>query len=129
MKRHLLFAILTAAVTLSAQAKEIVGWTEKAVIYPGGLKLRAKIDTGAKTSSLNCECTNFFEKDGEQVIVNERDIVEIIAGPFKGDRAKVVRLVSGKDEVVIEPLNVAVPIPITLNLDDIRVIENKSEED
>jgi len=65
MKRHLLFAILTAAVTLSAQAKEIVGWTEKAVIYPGGLKLRAKIDTGAKTSSLNCECTNFFEKDGE----------------------------------------------------------------
>ena len=28
-----------------------------------------------------------------------------------------------KEEVVIEPLSVAVPIPITLNLDDIRVIE------
>ncbi len=75
------------------------------------------------------ELEKYFEKDGEQVIVNERDIVEIIAGPFKGDRAKVVRLVSGKDEVVIEPLNVAVPIPITLNLDDIRVIETKSEEE
>lgn len=74
------------------------------------------------------EFEKYFEKDGEQVIVNERDIVEIIAGPFKGDKAKVVRLVSGKDEVIIEPLNVAVPIPITLNLDDIRVIESKEEE-
>ncbi len=75
------------------------------------------------------EFDKYFEKDGEAVIVNERDIVEIVAGPFKGDRAKVVRLVSGKDEVVIEPLNAAVPIPITLNLDDIRVIKTKEDSD
>lgn len=69
------------------------------------------------------ELEKYFEKDGEQIVVNERDIVEIIAGPFKGDRAKVVRIVPGKDEVVIEPLNVPVPIPITLSVDDIRVVE------
>lgn len=75
------------------------------------------------------ELEKYFEKDGEQIMVNERDIVEIVAGPFKGDRAKVVRIVPGKDEVIIEPLNMAVPIPITLSVDDIRVIEAKSEEE
>lgn len=74
------------------------------------------------------ELEKYFEKEGEQILVNERDIVEIIAGPFKGDRAKVVRIVPGKDEVIIEPLNMAVPIPITLSLDDIRVIDQAEVE-
>lgn len=74
------------------------------------------------------ELEKYFEKGGEQVVVNERDIVEIIAGPFKGDKAKVVRVVPGKDEVVIEPLNVPVPIPITLNVDDIRIVEENKNE-
>ena len=69
------------------------------------------------------ELEKYFEKGGEEIHVNERDIVEIISGPFKGDRAKVVRLVPGKDEVIIEPLNMSVPIPITLGLDDIRVMQ------
>lgn len=73
------------------------------------------------------ELEKYFEKEGEQILVNERDIVEIISGPFKGDRAKVVRIVPGKEEIIIEPLNMAVPIPITLNVDDIRVIEQNSE--
>ena len=74
------------------------------------------------------EFEKYFEKDGESIVVNERDIVEIIAGPFKGDKAKVVRLVPGKYEVVIEPLNVPVPIPITLSIDDIRVVEEDKNE-
>lgn len=78
------------------------------------------------------ELTKYFEKEGEQVVVNERDIVEMIAGPFKGDRARVVRIVPGKDEIIIEPLGMAVPIPITLSRDDIRVIKEEEtieEED
>lgn len=75
------------------------------------------------------ELEKYFEKEGEQIMVNERDIVEIISGPFKGDRAKVVRIVPGKDEIIIEPLNMAVPIPITLSLDDIRVIEASNDKE
>jgi len=75
------------------------------------------------------ELAKYFEKDGEVVVVHERDVVEIIAGPFKGDKARVIRIVPGKDELVIEPLGMAVPIPITLNKDDIRVVkEDKKEE-
>ena len=69
------------------------------------------------------EISGYFDKASEQVIVNERDIVEVIAGPFKGDRARVVRIVPGKDELVVEPTNMPVPIPITLSIDDVRVIE------
>ena len=68
------------------------------------------------------EISKYFEKASEQILVNERDMVEVIAGPFKGDRARVVRIVPGKDEVVVEPTNMPVPIPVTLSLDDIRVI-------
>ena len=75
------------------------------------------------------ELEKYFEKNGEQIIVNERDLVEIIAGPFKGDRAKVVRIVPGKDEVIVEPLNMAVPIPVTMSIDDIRVIESAAQEE
>jgi transcriptional antiterminator NusG len=71
----------------------------------------------------------YFEKGAEQIIVSERDIVEIIAGPFKGDRAKVVRVVPGKEEVIVEPVNMAVPIPITMGVDDIRVLEQSAIEE
>lgn len=74
------------------------------------------------------ELEKYFEKNGEQIIVNERDTVEIISGPFKGDRAKVVRIVPGKEEVIVEPINMTVPIPITMSLDDIRVIESVEGE-
>ncbi|NQZ85576.1 MAG: transcription elongation factor Spt5 [Nanoarchaeales archaeon] len=72
------------------------------------------------------EISKYFDKASEQIHVNERDMVEVIAGPFKGDRARVVRIVPGKDEVVVEPTNMPVPIPVTLSLDDIRVIEDSN---
>lgn len=75
------------------------------------------------------ELAKYFEKDGEQVIVHERDIIEIIAGPFKGDKARVIRIVPGKDELVIEPLGMSVPIPITLSIDSIRVIKMDEKKD
>lgn len=72
------------------------------------------------------EISKYFEKDGEAIVVNERDIVEVIAGPFKGDKARVVRIISGKDEIVIEPINAPVPIPITLTVDDVRVLKEEN---
>lgn len=73
------------------------------------------------------ELEKYFDKEAEKVQVSERDIIEVIAGPFRGDRGRVTRIVPGKDEVVIEPLNSPVPIPITLSVDDVRVIEEENE--
>lgn len=63
---RLLLLCLAIAVIVPATAREVVGWAEVAVIHPGNLGIRAKIDTGAKTSSLNCKCHDIYEKDGEQ---------------------------------------------------------------
>ena len=46
-------------------AKEVVGWIENVQFYPDGITLKAKIDTGAKTSSLHYNHMNQIEKDGE----------------------------------------------------------------
>ena len=43
-------------------AKEVVGWIEKVRIFPGDLTVKAKIDTGAQTSSIHCDCINFIHK-------------------------------------------------------------------
>ncbi len=48
-----------------AVAKEVTGWVENVRVSPGGVLITAKIDTGADTSSLHCDCTNKFFRDGE----------------------------------------------------------------
>ena len=64
-----------------------------------------------------------------QVNIRPNDIVEIISGPFKRDRAKVVRVDKLKDEVVIELLEAAIPIPMTVSVDSVRVIRREGEEE
>jgi len=60
--------------------------------------------------------------------IEKGDIVEIIAEPFKKEKAKVVRVDRAKEEVVVELLEATVPIPITVKLDNVRVIRREKEE-
>lgn len=46
-------------------AREVVGWAEQAIIYPGKIKIMAKIDTGAETTSLHCERCETYDRNGE----------------------------------------------------------------
>jgi len=59
--------------------------------------------------------------------MEKNDIVEIISGPFKREKAKIIRLDKTKDDVVVELLEAAVPIPITLKTDAIKVIRREEE--
>ena len=63
-----------------------------------------------------------------QVNIQKNDIVEIISGPFKREQAKVSRIDQAKEEVVVELLEAAVPIPITVKLDSVKVIRREGEE-
>ncbi len=60
--------------------------------------------------------------------IQKNDIVEIIAGPFKREQAKISRIDKVKEEVVVELLEAAVPIPITLKMDAVKVIRRDSDE-
>ena len=63
-----------------------------------------------------------------QVNIQKNDIVEIISGPFKREKAKVSRIDQAKEEVVVELLEAAVTIPITVKLDSVKVIRRDKEE-
>lgn len=71
MKRlFFLLSIATLALVftapVNAQEKEVVGWLEKVHIHPGNLVIHAKLDTGAKNSSLNASHVTVFHRNGEQ---------------------------------------------------------------
>lgn len=48
------------------QEKVILGWLEHVWLKPWNIKTKAKLDTGAKTSSLHAKNIEYFEKDGER---------------------------------------------------------------
>ncbi len=49
--------------------------------------------------------------------------VELIAGPFKGEKARVIRVNDTKEEVTVELLEATVKIPVTISAEHIRVIK------
>lgn len=53
---------------LFALDKQVIGWIEKVKIENTGLQLKAKIDTGATTSSINAKIIKKFKKDGQSWI-------------------------------------------------------------
>lgn len=49
--------------------------------------------------------------------------VELISGPFKGEKAKIIRVNDVKEEVTVELLEAAVKIPVTIRAEHIRIIK------
>jgi len=74
------------------------------------------------------EIKNMIEPEVTSINIEKGDIVEIIAEPFKKEKAKVVRVDKGKEEVVVELLEATVPIPITVKIDNVKVIRREKEE-
>lgn len=75
------------------------------------------------------EIEGMIEFKPEEIDLNKGDIVSITAGPFKGEKAKVSRVDKTKAQVVLELLEAAVPIPITLGMDSVKVIGKKEGEE
>lgn len=74
------------------------------------------------------EIEHMLEQVKVQVNIQKNDVVEIISGPFKRENAKVTRIDQQKEEVVVELLEAAVPIPITVKLDSVKVIRRDKED-
>ena len=73
---------------------------------------------------------NMLEPKIEEKNIQIGDIVEIISQTFKGEQAKVTRIDKGKGEVVVSLLGASVPIPVTVKIDNVKVVrrEDKVEE-
>lgn len=75
------------------------------------------------------ELEHMFEQAPAEMNIQKNDIAEIISGTLKREQCKVQRVDPAKGEVVVVLLDAAVPIPITLKMDAIKVIRREKEEE
>lgn len=67
--RTAVFAILLATCAAAAAAPRelvILGWVERVVLVEPGFRMRAKLDSGAETSSLDARIIKKFRKGGKR---------------------------------------------------------------
>ena len=118
-----------------------------AVIRPHGMRgyifLEAEDKTAAEQAAFNVpyargvlpkpidyeEIEHMLEQVKREISIKQNDIVEIVSGPFKSEKARVTRIDKTKEEVVVELLEAAVPIPITVKMDSVKVIRRDTDED
>ncbi len=60
--------------------------------------------------------------------IAEGDVVEMVAGPFRGETAKVTHIDDAKEEITVELFESVVPIPITVRGEQVRVVKRKDED-
>jgi transcriptional antiterminator NusG len=75
------------------------------------------------------EIKNMIEPSATTVSIKEGDIVEMISEPFKKEKAKVIRIDKQKEEVVVSLLGAVVPLPVTVKLDNVKVIRREEENE
>lgn len=75
------------------------------------------------------EIEHMLEQVKVEMNIRKNDIVEIISGAFKREQAKVMRINKQKEEIVVELLEAAVPIPITVKMDAVKVIRREDNDE
>jgi transcriptional antiterminator NusG len=135
------------AVDMIADRAEKKGLNAYAVLRPHGLRgyvlLEAEDRESAEESVFNLpyvkgiigktigyeEIKNMVEPSVTTISIKEGDIVEIIAEPFKKEKAKVLRIDKQREEVVVSLLGAVVPLPVTIKMDNVRVIRREEMEE
>ena len=55
--------------------------------------------------------------------IENGDIIEMVSGPFKGEKARVNKIDDAKEEVTVELIEVAVPIPVTVKSKMVKLFQ------
>jgi transcriptional antiterminator NusG len=90
----------------------------------GMMHVRGVIEKPVKLS----EIQHFLEVRKDRIKVDIGDVVEIIGGPFKGERGKIQRIDKVKDEATIELLEASIPIPVTISTEFVKVVKKQKKE-
>jgi transcriptional antiterminator NusG len=101
--------------------KNIVGQEKKSILRPGQ---PTTMETQVREVPF-AEIEHFLEAKPSVEGIERGDIVELIAGPFKSEKAKVVRIDEDKEELTVELVESVVPIPVTVRGDYVRMIQKK----
>ena len=71
----------------------------------------------------------FLEVKKIEIKINRGDIIEVTGGPFRNEKGKVTRVDEAKEELTIELLDAAIPIPITISMDSARIVESAEKKE
>jgi transcriptional antiterminator NusG len=74
------------------------------------------------------EIQQFFETKKTKITVGDGDIVEIVGGPFKGEKGRIQRIDKVKDEVTVELLEASIPIPVTISVELLKLIKREKPD-
>jgi transcription termination/antitermination protein NusG len=75
------------------------------------------------------EIKAMVEPSATTISIKEGDIVEMIGSTLKGEKAKVLRIDKQKEEVVVSLLGAAIPLPVTLKIDNVKVIRREEDQE
>jgi transcriptional antiterminator NusG len=75
------------------------------------------------------EIKGMVESSASTVTIKEGDIIEMIGVTLKGEKAKVLRIDKQKEEVVVSLLGAVVPLPVTVKIDNVKVIRREEGEE
>ncbi|UIP00217.1 transcription elongation factor Spt5 [Halobaculum sp. CBA1158] len=113
---------LTSYVMVEAEDDAVIRRVLEEVPHAQGLVEGPGGEAGQSSMS---EVEHFLSPTPDVEGIAEGDIVELIAGPFKGEKAQVQRIDEGKDQVTVELYEATVPIPVTVRGDQIRVLDSE----
>lgn len=71
------------------------------------------------------EIKPFIEEETLTSEIERGDTVELTSGAFKGEKAKVKRIDQAKEKITVEIIEAEVPIPITVDASDVRLLTTK----
>ncbi|MBC7109636.1 MAG: transcription elongation factor Spt5 [Archaeoglobi archaeon] len=135
-----------AVANLMAMSAEKRGYDIRAILVPDDLRGYILVEAGSpedvalsiqgiphargivKGSSSFSEIEHFLTPKPAVAGISEGMIVEIISGPFKGEKAIVKRVDESHEEITVELFESIVPIPVTVRGDHVRVISREIEE-
>lgn len=100
----ILSGLLTSSVAMADEEK-VFGWVEKATLQPWDIEVKAKLDSGALTSSLDARDIEIFEQDDEEWVrfrlkLEDQESGEVFSDQIERPmyRELAVRGAGGRDE-------------------------------
>ena len=78
---------------------------------------------GVNVTKIIEEINKLVEVKNLSQMIEKGDTVEFTSGPFKGYKAKVIKVEPAKEEITVELMDVAVPIPVTTKASIARVVQ------
>ncbi len=74
------------------------------------------------------EIKGMVEPTATSISIRVDDVIEIIGSTLKGEKAKVLRIDKQKEEVTVSLLGAVVPLPVTIKIDNVKVIRRVENE-